>query len=198
MDTRRIPPTTYYSCDELKVYCGYRRSSNRPAILETGTESALARFFDEEGRKKMSAQHWTREGRRWVGAKASMGMVSAALAISLAACSGGAGNQSTPTGTAPPAAPSRSGHANGITGQISAENSSTWTVNAKNGTQYSVNITPQTQFGTKRTPSSAQQFPVGTTVRVSGTVNGATITATRITAPRAHHPASPSPTPSTG
>ncbi len=127
-----------------------------------------------------------------------MGIVGAALAISLAACSGGAGNQSTPTGTAPPpTVPSRSGHANGITGQISTENSSTWTINTKNGTQYSVNITHQTQFGTKRTPSNAQQFPVGTTVRVSGTVNGNTITATRITAPRAHHPTSPPPTPST-
>jgi hypothetical protein len=197
METRWIPPVTSYSCGELKVYCGYRRSSNRPAILETGTKSAPARFLDEEGRKAMSTQLWTREGRRWVGAKTSMGIVGAALAISLAACSGGAGNQSTPTGTAPPAAPSRSGHANGIIGQVSAENSSTWTINAKNGTQYSVNITPQTQFGTRRTPSNAQQFPVGATVRVSGTVNGDTITATRITAPRAHHPASPPPTPST-
>jgi len=61
-----------------------------------------------------------------------------------------------------------------------------------------VTITPQTQFGTRRTPGIAQQFPVGSTVHVSGTVNGDTITATRITAPGAHHPANPSSTPSTG
>ncbi|MGH3784298.1 MAG: DUF5666 domain-containing protein [Pseudonocardiaceae bacterium] len=77
---------------------------------------------------------------------------------------------------------------------MTTENGSTWTVNARNGTQYTVTITPQTQFGTRRAPGTAQQFPVGNTVHVSGTANGNAITASRITATRTRHPASTPPT----
>jgi hypothetical protein len=115
----------------------------------------------------------------------------------VAACSGGSTTPGvTPTTTAPPAAaaPAKAGHAHGLIGQITAENGSTWTINARNGTQHTVAITPQTQFGTKRTPGTAQQFPVGSTVHVSGTANGNTVTASRITATRSRHLASTTPT----
>jgi hypothetical protein len=123
-----------------------------------------------------------------VGASVAMGVV--------AACSGGSTTQGvTPTTTAPPAAtaPAKGGHAHGLFGQITAENGSTWTINARNGTQHTVTITPQTQFGTRRRPGTAQQFLVGSTVHVSGTANGSTITANRITATRPRHPASTAP-----
>jgi hypothetical protein len=74
---------------------------------------------------------------------------------------------------------------------------STWIITANNGMQYNVDITPQTEFGTKQTPSTKAQFPVGSTIRVSGAANGNTITATRITAPGPHHPTSASSTPPT-
>jgi hypothetical protein len=76
------------------------------------------------------------------------------------------------------------GPGRGLIGTITAENGSTWTVNARNGTAYTVTITPQTQFGSRRTPGTAQQFPVGSTVRVSGATNGNTVTASRITVAR--------------
>ena len=91
----------------------------------------------------------------------------------------------------------RSGHSNGIAGQITAENGSTWTLTATDGTQYNVDITPQTQFGTTRTPGTAQQVPVGSAARVNGTINDHTITAIRITEPRRHHPSGPPSTPPT-
>jgi hypothetical protein len=125
-----------------------------------------------------------------VGISVTMGVV--------AACSGGPTTQgATPTTTAPPTAtaPAKGGQGrHGLIGQITAENGSTWTINARSGTQYTVTITPQTQFGTRRTPGTAQQFPVGSTVHVSGTANGNTITASRITATRPRHPASTAPT----
>jgi len=132
---------------------------------------------------------WDRAG---MGRTVAIGMISASVAVGVAACSGASSNPSaTPTTTtpstvtAPPTtAPGRSGHGRGLIGTITAENGSTWTVNARNGTAYTVTITPQTQFGSRRTPGTAQQFPVGSTVRVSGATNGNTVTASRITAAR--------------
>jgi hypothetical protein len=127
----------------------------------------------------------------------AIGVIGASVAIGVTACSGASTNSATTsTTTAPPtaAAPARVGHAPGVVGRITAENGSTWTVAATNGTPYTVTITPQTQFGRKRTPATAQQFPVGSTVWVSGTANGNTITATRIAATRNRHPASTAPT----
>jgi uncharacterized protein DUF5666 len=124
-----------------------------------------------------------------VGISVTMGVV--------AACSGGPTTQgATPTTTAPPTAtaPAKGGQGrHGLIGQITAENGSTWTINARSGTQYTVTITPQTQFGTRRMPGTAQQFPVGSTVRVRGTANGSTVTANRITATTPRHPANTAP-----
>ena len=134
---------------------------------------------------------------RRIGAKVAIGVVSASVALGVAACSGQSSNPSvTPTTTAPPAAtaPGRAGHAHGLIGQIITENGSTWTVNARNGARYTVTITPQTQFGTRRTPGTAQQFPVGSTVHISGAANGNAIAASRITATRLRHPESTPPT----
>jgi hypothetical protein len=92
------------------------------------------------------------------------------------------------------AAPGRAGHGRGVIGTITAENGSTWTVNARNGTAYTVTITPQTQFGTRNTPGTAQQFPVGTTVRIGGAINGNTITANRVMATKSKNSTSTPPT----
>jgi hypothetical protein len=46
-------------------------------------------------------------------------------------------------------------------------------------------ITGQTAFGTKAAPATAAQFPVGAPVRVAGSRNGTTVTATRVAAPAA-------------
>lgn len=140
-------------------------------------------------------------GYRRRGARAVVGALGATVAIGLVACSSGSGSQSgTPSGAASPttSAPAKSDHPDEITGQISAENGSSWTVTTKDGTQYRVDITPQTQFGTQRAPGTPQQFPVGSTAHVSGPVNDHTITATRITVPRPHHSMSASPTPPAG
>lgn len=133
--------------------------------------------------------------------KVALGVIGASLALGVAACAGG--SSAAPTTTTPPAAapamaarPGMAGYARGVIGTITAENGSTWTVNATNGTTYTVSITPQTQFGTPRMSGTASQFPVGSTVRVGGTPIGNTITATRITAPRARNSTStPPPTP---
>lgn len=132
-----------------------------------------------------------------IGIKVALGLVGASVTVGLAACSSGSSTSSgTPTTTVPPAAtaPSRAGHGPDLMGTITAESGSSWTVNATNGTAYTVTITPQTQFGTRRAPSTAQQFPIGSTVHVSGAANGNTITANRITAPRTRKSASAAPT----
>lgn len=116
-------------------------------------------------------------------------VLGAAVAISVAGCSGAAGTHSA---TAPSAAPAVPGHQHGVTdrtpqgiiGQISTENGSTWTVTVPDGTPYSVSITPDTHFGTPQAPRTAQQFPVGTTVHVTGPVTGRAITAILITPSR--------------
>ena len=92
----------------------------------------------------------------------------------------------TPSPAAPSAAPSApppaSGHAgrHGVRGTITAEDGATWTVTTAGNRTFTVTVNPQTAFGTRKAPATAQAFPVGTQVRVAGTVDGAAVTATRI------------------
>jgi hypothetical protein len=139
--------------------------------------------------------------RGWTTTTAVM-VASAAVGISVAACSGGSGTPSASSSATASALPGdRHGvggeQPHGIIGQISAENGSTWTVTARDGTRYSVIITPETHFGSPQAPSSVQQFPVGTAVRVTGTITDHTITALLISAPGSRHLGSTAPTAST-
>ncbi|HET9257805.1 MAG TPA: hypothetical protein VFO16_21755 [Pseudonocardiaceae bacterium] len=132
-----------------------------------------------------------------MGTKFIIGTLGAAAVMGLTACSAGSdAHGATIAGTRQngTVARARSGYPHGIAGKITAENGSAWTLNAADGTQYTVNITPQTQFGATWAPSTAQQFPVGSGARVTGTINDHTIAAARITAPRRKNP---SVTPST-
>lgn len=71
----------------------------------------------------------------------------------------------------------------GVRGQITAENGSTWTVMSRAGQLVTVVITATTQFGTKAQPGSASQFVPGTQIAAIGTRNGTTVTATRVVVP---------------
>jgi hypothetical protein len=127
-------------------------------------------------------------------------LAGALVATALLAAGCGAG--STPSPTAPSVAPSPapSGHQarHGIRGTVTAENGSTWTIVTAKNRSFTVTVDPQTAYGTKKAPATAQQFPVGTLVRVAGTVNGTAVTATRIAAAAAPAaPATPAPAPST-
>jgi hypothetical protein len=138
-----------------------------------------------------SQRTWWQVGTRMGAAVLALAGVAAAVS----ACGGGPGA----TGVPGPSSAAKPPKRDGISGQITAENGSTWTVATKDGKQYTVTITPQTQFGTKRQPATAQQFPNGATVRVAGAVNGMTVTAKRVTAPQpkqtgGSQPASPAPT----
>lgn len=132
--------------------------------------------------------------RRMARRVAAVTVVAAAAGVGLTACSGlsseATGTSSaTPAPTSTPAKTAKS--PKGVAGQVTAETGSTWTVKAKNGKQFTVTITPNTQFGTKKQPSTAQQFPVGSEVRVTGTVSGTTVQAARVVVPKTP-PASPS------
>ncbi|MGI8751107.1 MAG: DUF5666 domain-containing protein [Acidimicrobiales bacterium] len=133
--------------------------------------------------------------RRHVGAAVASGVAVVALAgggIAYAATSSGS---SAPAKASPPpaSAPASSGtHGSkakakhpGVRGTVTAVSGGAWTVKTAKGVSMTVTVTPQTTFGTKKAPSSATSFPVGSTVRVSGQQNGTSITATRITAPKA-------------
>lgn len=133
---------------------------------------------------------------------AAVVVLGAAAGTSLAACSGGLGTPSAPSSAATSASPDdRHGaggeQPRGIIGQISAKDGSSWTVTTQDGTRYSVIITPDTDFGSPQAPASAQQFPVGSAVRVTGTITDHTITALLITAPGSQHRGSTAPTTST-
>jgi Domain of unknown function (DUF5666) len=112
----------------------------------------------------------------------------------------GCGAGTTPSPAAPSASPSPapqvSGHAErrGVRGTITAEDGSTWTVTNAANRQFIVTVNPQTAFGTRTAPASAQEFPVGTQVRVVGTISGSTVTATRIVAADAAKPQAPATT----
>ena len=137
------------------------------------------------------------EGYRNSARTATVGVLGAAVAISVVDCSGGSSTHSAtaPSATTAPAAPGHdhgsSDHSlHGIIGHISAENGSVWTVTVPDGTPYSVTITPDTHFGTPQAPRTAQQFPVGSAVHVTGSVSGHVITAILITASGSPHVAS--------
>lgn len=136
--------------------------------------------------------------RGWV-ITAAVVVLGTAVASSVAACSGGSGAPSATSSATASASPrDRNGvgdeEPRGIIGQISAENGSSWTVTAQDGTRYSVIITPETDFGSPQAPASVQQFPVGSAVRVTGTITDHTITALLISAPGLRHVGSTVPT----
>lgn len=119
----------------------------------------------------------------------TLALVAAGLTVALTGCGGGA------AASAPAATSKNPGNRadKGVTGQISAETGTTWTVKTKDGKQITVDLTPQTQYGTKQQPATENQFAVGSTVRVSGTVEGDKVTAERIAMPAARTPGSGKP-----
>jgi hypothetical protein len=139
--------------------------------------------------------------RGWVATAVSV-IVGVAVGIGVAACSGGSGTPSATSSATASALPGdRHGvggeQPHGIIGQISAENGSSWMVTAQDGTRYNVLITPETHFGSPQAPASVQQFPVGSTVRVTGTITDHTINALLISAPGSRRSGSTAPTTST-
>jgi Domain of unknown function (DUF5666) len=105
-----------------------------------------------------------------------------------------AGCSSTPTAPPPtPAPPAAKPAERGVRGQITAETATTWTVTTAKGKAFTVTVGPQTAFGTKAAPATVAQFPVGATVRVIGTRNGGTVSATRIALAKAQPTATPTP-----
>jgi hypothetical protein len=87
--------------------------------------------------------------------------------------------------------------AQGVRGQITAENGSTWTVMSRAGRSVTVVISANTQFGTKAQPGSASQFVPGSQIAAIGTRSGTTVTATRVFVPAAAtSPPGGAPTPS--
>ncbi|HEV3359269.1 MAG TPA: DUF5666 domain-containing protein [Pseudonocardiaceae bacterium] len=108
----------------------------------------------------------------------------AAIGLVLTGCGSSSASPAPTTAPATTTTPTVTKHAHaGISGNITAENSTNWTVQAQSGKQYTVIVGPNTQFGTKKTPATRQQFTVGEKVRVAGAVQGRTVTATRIEAP---------------
>lgn len=116
--------------------------------------------------------------------------------ILLAGCSGGSTDSANPQDSPPaatgrPASPAGPGTiapaAGPITGQITALNGSTWTVRTTAGQTFTVTTSPSTVYGSKKDPATAQSFAIGEDVRITGTRNGNTITATRIRTPSKKH-----------
>ncbi len=129
----------------------------------------------------------------------------AALAGLVVAAALVAGCSTTSTPSAAPATPSAAPRKapKGVRGQITAENGASWTVTTLRGRAYTVTISPGTAFGTKVAPATAAQFPVGARVRVAGTVEGTSVSATRVTATpagvaRSSAPATPAAAATTG
>lgn len=118
-----------------------------------------------------------------------------AAGLALTGCSGTQHHTADASSAAPTASasPHRARQRKtGISGKITAERGNTWTVATKAGKNLTVTITAQTQYGTKKQPATAAQFPVGTTVRVTGPRKNTTVTALRI---RPIHPKSSKPSP---
>lgn len=92
---------------------------------------------------------------------------------------------STTVATTPTRAPGGSSQpkVQGVRGQITAENGSTWTVLSRAGQSVTVVISAATQFGTKAQPGSASQFVPGSQIAAIGTRTGTTVTATRVSVP---------------
>lgn len=85
-----------------------------------------------------------------------------------------------PAPSTPPPARHQARH--GVRGTVTAQDGATWTVTTAAERRFTVTVTPQTRFGTHKAAATAQQFPVGTHVKVTGAVNGTTVTAERIRA----------------
>lgn len=135
---------------------------------------------------------------RWTFLRAGgVALACAAVAVGASGCGGssGAAISATSTTVAPPPTSAAHKAATGVSGRISAENGMSWVVTTKAGKQVTVTITTATKFGTSAHPTTQQQFPVGTTVRVVGRVDGGTVTASRIVVPEPK--ASQNPAPST-
>lgn len=123
------------------------------------------------------------------------------VALGASGCEGAGGAAiSVPSTTiAPPPTSTTQTHRprNGVTGRISAENGTSWVVTTKAGKQMTVTITPGTKFGTAAHPETEQQLTVGSTVRVTGQVDGNAVTATRIAVPQPRPSQSPAPSTTT-
>jgi hypothetical protein len=105
----------------------------------------------------------------------------AVAAVAVAGCSGQpVAGAPAPTSTPSIAKQKPAAAAKGVRGQITVETGSTWTVTNAKGRAFTVTVNPQTAFGTAAAPGAATQFPVGTTVRVTGSRTGTAVTATRI------------------
>lgn len=120
--------------------------------------------------------------------------LAAIAALGVSSCSAHMLHSASPASSAP-AAPANARRAEMTRGTVSAENASTWTVTSAKGVAYTIDITPTTKFGTKQAPASAQSFPVGSPVVVTGQPNGTTIDAARIAAPANGGKASTAPRP---
>lgn len=112
--------------------------------------------------------------------------------------SGGIEHPSTPAVAAPPATTSTTapagaagrgkGRHHGVRGTVTAISGDHWTVTTAKGQALTVIVNAQTTYGTKAAPSSAGAFPVGSRVAVVGPRRGTTVTATRISMPKAKPP----------
>jgi hypothetical protein len=104
--------------------------------------------------------------------------------IALAACASVlAGCSATSVTPAPTPATSSSAPAakhSHLSGPIMTENGSTWTVKTATDHTYTVIITDTTAFGDTKDPATKGQFRVGDIAHVTGTMQGSTITASRI------------------
>lgn len=141
----------------------------------------------------MTKSTWLRVG--------GVALACAGVALGVSGCEGSADASIAPSVTTTVApAPTSSAHKprDGVTGQISSENGTSWVVTTKKGKQITVTITSGTQFGNAAHPATEQQFTVGTTVRVVGAVSGDTVTATRIVVPQPKPNPSAAPTTTTG
>ena len=121
----------------------------------------------------------------------------AGLGLGLSACGGTTGVATPATSAATPTSNHQAARAkhDGVTGRITSENGTSWVVTTKAGKQVTVTITTNTKFGTAASPATEQQFPVGSTVRIAGAVQGDTVTATRIAAPQPKPSQTPTPSP---
>jgi hypothetical protein len=144
--------------------------------------------------------------RNWVSLIAcAVAVVSLAVAVAALADSGGSTQAagaatSSPISAAPstPAAPATHSAIGrrATRATIESESGSTWTVQTATGQMVTVTITPQTQFGTAKTPATESDFPVGSNVVITGTVDSGVATANRVAAQKAPTAVSSSSTPS--
>ena len=117
----------------------------------------------------------------------------AAATVAVAGCSNAPVAPPPPPAASTPVAGAKAEQ--GVRGRITAITATTWTVTTAKGKAFTVTLGPRTVFGTKAAPATAAQFPIGTTVRVTGPRNGATVTATRVALGKAKAAPTAAPTP---